>query len=94
MLIVCGVHSVGTHNKIIYLRANYSVAIIFVKGSRGLWEIQTEAIIDVIFIDADTETYAKYGIYTIFPRWEKRRRKKTGGASTSNGNLFSVCTLS
>ena len=37
---------------------------------RGLWEIQTDAIIDVRFRYSDAETYVKEGTDTIFPRWE------------------------
>ena len=29
---------------------------------RGLWEIQMDSIIDVIFVDADTDTYVKEGM--------------------------------
>ena len=35
---------------------------------RGLCEIQTESIIDVIFGDDDVENYVKEGMDTIFPR--------------------------
>ena len=35
---------------------------------RGLREIQTEAIIDARFRDADAETYAKDGMDTLLPR--------------------------
>ena len=38
---------------------------------RGLWEIQTDDIIDVRLKDSDADTYVKEGMDTLFPRWEQ-----------------------
>ena len=35
---------------------------------RGIWVIQKDSIIDVIFSDVDTETYVKERMYTLFTR--------------------------
>ena len=37
---------------------------------RGLWEIHTDAIIDVRFRDSDMDNYVKEGMHTLLPRWE------------------------
>ena len=45
---------------------------------RGLWDIQTDAIIDIRFRYSDAETYVKEVIDQIFPRWEKMNVDKNG----------------
>ena len=45
---------------------------------RGLWEIQTDDIIDVRFIDSDADTYVKEGMDTLLLRWEKIHKDKHG----------------
>ena len=45
---------------------------------RGLWKIQTDAIIDSRFRDSDAEIYVKEAIYTLLPRWEQTKKKNNG----------------
>ena len=42
---------------------------------RGLWEIQTDVIVETIFVDADVESYVKEGMDIIFPRWEQTKKE-------------------
>ena len=37
--------------------------------TRGVWGIQTDAIIDIIFVDADADTYVKAVMDTLFLMW-------------------------
>ena len=43
---------------------------------RSLCEIQTDAIIDIRFGDADMDNYEKEVIDKIFPRWEQMKKEK------------------
>ena len=45
---------------------------------QGLWDIQKEAIIDVIFGYADVGTYKKEEKNTLLPRWWKINKEKHG----------------
>ena len=60
---------------------------------RGLWEIQTTAIIDVRFGDADAETYKTKEIDKIFPRWEQMKKYKYGQQCHDQQKLFSLSFL-
>ena len=42
---------------------------------RGLWESQTDAIVETIFVDADVESYVKEGMDIILPRWEQTKKE-------------------
>ena len=61
---------------------------------RGLCEIQTESIIDVIFGDDDVENYVKEGMDTIFPRWEITNKEKHGRHCHEEWKHFSPFVLS
>ena len=56
--------------------------------TRGLWENHTEAIIDIIFVYADADTYKKKGMDKLLPRWGKLRITRMGNTVTSNGNFY------
>ena len=43
---------------------------------QGLWEIQTDAIVDIRFGDADAETWKTEGMDKLFPRWEVFNKDK------------------
>ena len=45
---------------------------------QGLWEVQTDAIIDVIFDDADIYTYRYEPMDKILDFWEKENKDKHG----------------
>ena len=45
---------------------------------RGLWKIQTDAIIDSRFRESDAEIYVKEEIYTLFHRWEQTKKENNG----------------
>ena len=59
---------------------------------QGLWEVQTDAIIDVIFDDADIYTYRYEPMDKILDFWEKDiiRAKNTGSWMTVQGNAVTV----
>ena len=59
---------------------------------RGLWEIQTDAIINVIFGDSDTDTYKKEATGKLLARWEKESRYKDGNKWHEQG-IFSTFVL-
>ena len=61
---------------------------------KGLWEIHTDAIIDIRFGDADGEIYVKEGMDTIFTRWEKMKKDKHGWHCQNQGKHFSLLVLS
>ena len=42
---------------------------------RGLWKIQTDAIIDSRFRYSDVEIYVKEAIYTLLTRWEQTKKE-------------------
>ena len=46
-------------------------------------------IIDVRFIDADTETWKTEGMDNIFPRWEELKKEKYGQHCHDQGKFFS-----
>ena len=39
--------------------------------TQWLWEIQTDAIINIIFEDADADTYKYYTMYKLLAHWDK-----------------------
>ena len=45
---------------------------------RGLWEIHTDAIIDVRFGDSDAETYRKETMDKLLDHWEKEKKDNYG----------------
>ena len=55
---------------------------------QGLWEIRMEAIIDVIFGDADADTWKKDGMDKLLGWWGGSRRTNTGRLAMINGNIF------
>ena len=61
---------------------------------RGLYEIHTEAIIEVSFGDADAETYKTEGMGTLFPRWEKMKKYKNGQHCHNQRKHFPPSVLS
>ena len=61
---------------------------------RGLWKTQTEAIIDVRFGDADTETWEPYRMDKLLAGWEKTKKDKHGQACYDQQRHFSPFFLS
>ena len=51
-------------------------------STRGLWDIQTDSIIDVRFGDADVETYKTEGMDTLLPRWDNINKDKQSRSSS------------
>ena len=62
--------------------------------TKGLWESQTEAIVDVKFRDANTETYKTEVIDKLFPRWEKMKQYKHKQHCQDQRKRFSPSFLS
>ena len=60
---------------------------------RGLWEIQTEAIIDARFGDADADTWKPEVMDNLLDWWEKPTRKSTKRTVMTN-TFFSPFVLS
>ena len=44
--------------------------------TRGLWEIQTDAIIGVRFGNSDADICVKEGMDTLLPRWGKNIKRQ------------------
>ena len=57
-------------------------------STRGLWESQTEEIIDIRFGDADTETWVPEGVDKILAQWQKSRWTSMDIIATNNRNIF------
>ena len=60
---------------------------------RSLCEIQTDAIIDIRFGDADMDNYEKEVIDKIFPRWEQMKKYKYGQQCHDQRKLFYLSVL-
>ena len=60
---------------------------------RVLWEIHTDAIIDVRFGDSGTDTYRKELIYNILAHWEKENKDKNGNYCNEQQKHFSLLVL-
>ena len=61
---------------------------------RGLWESQTDAIIDVRFGDLDADTYKHKPMDKLLARWEKRKKDKHGKHCHEQQRYFSPFVLS
>ena len=57
---------------------------------RGLWKIQTDAIIDSRFRYSDVEIYVKEAIYTLLPRWEQTNKENNGQHKHEQRKNFSL----
>ena len=55
---------------------------------KGLWESQTDAIIDVIFGDTDADAYNNEPVKNILAHWEREKNTSTGSTVTSNEDNF------
>ena len=61
---------------------------------RGLWEIQTEAIIGIRFGDSDAETWNKKGMDKCLPKWGKSKKEIHGQYCHDQQKNFSLFSLS
>ena len=61
---------------------------------QGLWEVQTDAIIDVIFDDADIYTYRYEPMDKILDFWEKEKKDKHSKKYHDHQKLFSMFVFS
>ena len=60
----------------------------------GLWESQTEAIINIIFGDLDKETYKKEPTDKHLDCWEKENKDKHGKHCHEQWKIFHIFPLS
>ena len=62
---------------------------------QGLWEIQTDAITDIIFGDADKNTYKYVPIYKLLACWGKENNNThSKHCHEQRTKKFSICPLS
>ena len=60
---------------------------------QGLWEIYTGAIIDVIFVYADADTYKYDPMYRLLACWEKKNNDKKSNHFHEQRKHFSPFVL-
>ena len=60
---------------------------------RGLWDRQTDAIIDVKIGNADADTYRFEAMVMLLDRWDKVRKDKNSNQCHNRGKHFSPFVL-